>query len=41
MNWYWADRMRIMFNYSYEAPDESNVGTTEASVYAMRLNVFF
>lgn len=41
VNWYWADRMRLMFNYSYEAPDESNVGTTEASVYGTRLNVFF
>ncbi len=41
LNWYWADRMRLMFNYSYEAPDESNVGTTEAGVYGMRLNVFF
>jgi phosphate-selective porin OprO/OprP len=41
VNWYWADRMRLMFNYSYEAPDESNVGTTEAGVYGLRLNVFF
>jgi phosphate-selective porin OprO/OprP len=41
VNWHWADRLRLMFNYSYEAPDESNVGTTEASVYGMRLNVFF
>jgi phosphate-selective porin OprO/OprP len=41
VNWYLSDRMRLMFNYSYEAPDEINVGTTEASIYAMRLNVFF
>jgi phosphate-selective porin OprO/OprP len=41
VNWYLADRMRLLVNYSYEAPDEVNVGTTEASVYAMRLNVFF
>lgn len=41
VNWYLADRMRLMFNYSYEAPDEANVGTTEASLYAARLNVFF
>jgi phosphate-selective porin OprO/OprP len=41
VNWYLADRMRLMFNYSYEAPDEANVGTTEASLFAARLNVFF
>jgi phosphate-selective porin OprO/OprP len=41
VNWYLADRLRLMFNYSYEAPDEANLGTTEASVYAARLNVFF
>jgi hypothetical protein len=36
-----SDRVRLMFNYSYEAPDEANVGTTEASLYATRLNVFW
>ncbi|MEX0675666.1 MAG: porin [Pirellulales bacterium] len=41
VNWYWADRMRLMFNYSYEAPDESNLGTTDASVFGTRLNVFW
>ena len=41
VNWHLANRLRLMFNYSYEAPDEANVGTTEASVYATRLNVFW
>ena len=41
VNWYLADRLRLMFNYSYEAPDEANVGVTEASVFATRLNVFW
>ncbi len=41
VNWYLAERIRIMFNYIYEAPDEANVGVTEASLFATRLNVFF
>ncbi len=41
VNWMLADRVRLMFNYSYEAPDEANVGTTEASLFATRLNVFW
>jgi phosphate-selective porin OprO and OprP len=41
VNWHLADRMRVMFNYSYEAPWEANVGRTEASLFGMRLNVFF
>jgi phosphate-selective porin OprO and OprP len=41
VNWHLADRMRLMFNYSYEAPWEANVGRTEASLFGMRLNVFF
>jgi phosphate-selective porin OprO/OprP len=41
VNWHLADRVRLMFNYSYEAPDEANSGTTEASIYGTRLNVFF
>ncbi len=41
VNWYLADRWRLMFNYAYEVPDEANIGTSEASVFATRLNVFF
>ncbi len=41
VNWMLSDRVRLMFNYNYATPDEANVGTTEASVYAMRLNVFW
>jgi phosphate-selective porin OprO/OprP len=41
VNWHLAERVRIMFNYSYEAPNEVNLGVTEASVFGMRLNAFF
>ena len=41
VNWHLADRLRILFNYTYEAPNEANVGVTEASLFATRLNVFF
>lgn len=41
VNWHIAERMRLMFNYSYEWPNEANLGVTEASVFGTRLNVFF
>lgn len=41
VNWHIAERMRLLFNYTYEAPNEANLGVTEASVFGTRLNVFF
>ena len=41
VNWYLADRLRIMFNYSYVQPDEPNTGVTSASVFATRLEMFW
>ena len=39
LNWYLADRLRILFNYNYAVPTEPNTGTSTASVFGMRLNV--
>ena len=41
VNWYLADRLRIMFNYSYVRPDEPNTGASAASVFATRLAAFW
>lgn len=41
LNWYLADRMRIMLNYTYAFVDEANTGTTTASVLGMRLAMFW
>jgi phosphate-selective porin OprO and OprP len=41
VNWYLSDRVRLMFNYSYEAPNEMNTGVSTASIYATRLEVFW
>jgi hypothetical protein len=30
-----------MFNYSYALPNEPNTGTSAASIFAARLNVFW
>jgi phosphate-selective porin OprO/OprP len=37
VNWYLADQMRCMFNYTYAVPDEPNAGTSAASTFALRL----
>jgi len=39
LNWYLADRLRILFNYNYAVPDEPTAGASEASVFGTRLNV--
>ncbi|MBX3411679.1 MAG: hypothetical protein KF708_03085 [Pirellulales bacterium] len=39
VNWYLTDRMRLLFNYTYQAPDEPNTGSSASSIYGMRLNV--
>ena len=41
VNWYLADRVRLMFNYSYEVPNEPNTGSSVANIYATRLGVFW
>lgn len=41
VNWYWTDRLRFLFNYSYLVPDELAFGKSEASIIAMRLNVYW
>jgi phosphate-selective porin OprO and OprP len=41
VNWYLADHIRLMFNYSYVVPEEPNSGTSNASVFATRLGVFW
>jgi len=41
VNWYLADHLRLMFNYSYALPDEPNVGTSAASIFATRLAMYW
>ncbi|MBL8852171.1 MAG: hypothetical protein JNG89_21040 [Planctomycetaceae bacterium] len=41
INWYLADRLRILVNYTLAVPDEPNTGTSTASLLAMRLGVFW
>jgi phosphate-selective porin OprO/OprP len=41
VNWYLADHLRLMFNYSYDAPNEPNTGTSAANVFGTRLGVFW
>jgi phosphate-selective porin OprO and OprP len=41
VNWYLSDRMRLMLNYSYVAPDDFNGGAGAASTVSTRLTVFW
>ncbi len=41
LNWYLADRLRLMFNYTYATPDEINSGSSSLSVFGMRLGMFW
>jgi phosphate-selective porin OprO/OprP len=41
VNWYLADHLRLMFNYSYAIPDEPNTGTTVTNIFGARLAVFW
>ncbi len=41
VNWYLADRLRILLNYSLAAPDEPNAGSSTASVLSSRLALFW
>jgi len=41
VNWYLADHLRPMFNYSYALPDDPNTGTSAANIFATRLAMFW
>jgi phosphate-selective porin OprO/OprP len=41
VNWYLADHMRLMFNYTYALPEEPNSGTSVANIFSTRLGVFW
>jgi phosphate-selective porin OprO/OprP len=41
VNWYLADHVRILCNYSYCMPGEPNTGTSAANIFATRLSVFW
>jgi phosphate-selective porin OprO/OprP len=41
LNWYLADRLRLMFNYTYAVPDEATTGASSVSIYGMRLGMFW
>ena len=41
VNWYLADQLRVMFNYSYAMPEEPNTGMSAANLFAMRVGLFW
>lgn len=41
VNWYLADRLRIMFNYSHASPIEPNAGSSNANVFSSRLALYW
>jgi phosphate-selective porin OprO/OprP len=41
MNWYLADRLRLMFNYTFAAPYQLATGTTTASEFGMRIGMYW
>jgi phosphate-selective porin OprO and OprP len=41
VNWYLADRLRVLFNYSYSVPDEATTGASSANLFAMRIATFW
>jgi phosphate-selective porin OprO/OprP len=41
VNWYLADHVRLMFNYSYAVPNEPNTGASVANIFGCRLAVFW
>jgi phosphate-selective porin OprO/OprP len=41
VNWYLADHLRLMFNYSCAVPDEPNTGSSVAHIFGGRLAVFW
>lgn len=41
VNWYLADRLRIMFNYSHSVPDEPNTGSSSGNLFSSRLAMYW
>ena len=41
INWYLADRLRIMFNFYHDVIDEPNVGVSTANLFTSRLAMFW
>ncbi len=41
VNWYLSDRVRLMFNYQYDMPNDINSGTSTANTFATRLGLFW
>jgi phosphate-selective porin len=41
LNWYLSDRVRVLFNYTYNVPNEPNTGTSVANIFGTRLNVYW
>lgn len=41
VNWYMSDRVRLIFNDSYDVPNEMNTGMSSASIFATRWAVFW
>ncbi|MBX3438658.1 MAG: hypothetical protein KF861_14285 [Planctomycetaceae bacterium] len=41
VNWYLSDRVRLMFNYVYAAPDVVDSGASTASIFGTRLAMFW
>jgi phosphate-selective porin OprO/OprP len=41
VNWYLADQVRLMFNYTYNVPIEPNTGSSVANIFGTRLGVFW
>ncbi len=41
VNWYLADRLRVLFNYTYSVPDVAGAGASDAHLFGMRLGMFW
>jgi phosphate-selective porin OprO and OprP len=41
VNWYLADHLRVIFNYSYQVPNEPNTGSSVANIFGTRVAVFW
>ena len=41
VNWYLADRLRVMFNYSHVTPYEPTAGSSSANIFSSRLAMFW
>lgn len=41
MNWYLADRLRVMLDYSYAVPKDATAGSSSVSVFQLRVGFFW